>query len=353
MRLLQPFLLTGALSVAFAASVAADLGGDTVTRAVDDLATVAAVALACGLCARAAVRQTGRLRLHWLFLAIGCGAWAVGESLWSAYDLISGSVPETSWADVAYLAALPPIAAALLVHPALRGRAIGKTRALIDGLVLAAAFCFAAWSLVLEPLRRTTDLTSLAGFVTAAYPLSDVVIAFLVVLVIRGTTREQRLDLWWLLTGVLLVAVSDAVYSYLSVTQSFSTGGIIDTGWFAGYLAIGVGALFAHANPSAKVPERDSRSLAPSAIVTPFLPILGALSLVAERLESGQRLDNVSLTVAFVLVGLVLLRQALLLADLVVPFRDRQVNIADRLLAAVGDAPDGAGGVRLAGEGRR
>ena len=150
-----------ALTLAFGAWVATGLGGAVTTRAFDDLATVAAVVATAALCARAATQHEGHLRLHWWLLAAGCTAWALGEVIWSVYDLSYGSVPATSVADIAYLAALPPVAAALLVHPALRGRTIGKTRALVDGLALAAALSFAVWSLILEPpIRLGTSCSS-------------------------------------------------------------------------------------------------------------------------------------------------------------------------------------------------
>src|SRR5581483_755587 len=75
-----------------------------------------------------------------------------------------------------------------------------------------------------EPLRRSTDVTSLGGLVTLAYPLSDVVILFLAVLVIRGTTDRSRFDVWCLLGGILAIAFSDAVYTYLTSVNTYATG---------------------------------------------------------------------------------------------------------------------------------
>ena len=158
---------------------------------------------------------------------------------------------------------------------------------------------------------------------------------FLVVLVMRGTTRRERLDVWWLLAGVSLISLSDEV-SYLANVRSFSTGGLVDAGWFAGYLAIGVGALCSHSHAAVQ-PRLSAPTLTRAAIVAPFIAILGALSLVAVRFGPGHRLDGVSLTLAIALVAFVLLRQMLLLVDLIfIPeYADR--GIADRLVAAVGE----------------
>ncbi|HEU5372753.1 MAG TPA: hypothetical protein VFU51_10235 [Gaiellaceae bacterium] len=312
---LRGFALVVVLSVMFGVWAGGDLGGRSVVRYFDDLATVAAALAAAVLCARAARSHADGVRPFWWLMAAACGAWTLGEGVWGWYDLVRGSVPESSWADVGYLAALPLGAAALLVHPALHGRTVGRVRSLVDGLVLATAVLFVGWLAVLEPLRRSVDLTSRDGLVTISYPIGDVVIVFLVILVMRGITSRDRADLWCLLAGLLMITCSDAGYTYLSSVRDYASGGLIDTGWFAGYLAIGLGAAL-RSRSFAVQPGRTSSALTPAALVAPFLPMLAALSLLAIRLESGHPLDRVSLTVAFMLVGLVLVRQALLLIDI-------------------------------------
>lgn len=63
------------------------------------------------------------LRTFWRLFAAATGSWALGELLWAVYDLGrgGGAVPVPSWADAAYLAAVPLAAAALLAHPAALG----------------------------------------------------------------------------------------------------------------------------------------------------------------------------------------------------------------------------------------
>ena len=333
----RPFIFAGAAIALFAAWIGAGLGGSTCAKYVDDLATPAAALVATALCARAALRQVGRLRLVWFFLALACAAWSLGELSWGFYDLIDGSVPDPSWADVAYLAALPPAAAALLAHPALHSRALGQARSLLDGLVLAIAIFLLSWVLVLEPLTRTSDLSTLGGAVTTAYPLGDIVIVFLVVLVIRGITGGNRLDLWCVLGGLLAITLSDSIFGYLVQASNYSTGNVIDTGWFAGYLGIALGAHYARTESH---PQRSETSpaLTSAAVIGPFIPLLAALCLAAIEVELGHRLDGVSLALAFVLVGLVLSRQVVLVVDLIRPGLRHDAPVATRVLAALGEA---------------
>jgi diguanylate cyclase len=337
-HIVRAFWALLALTAVFAVWTWRGLGGEQVTLYVDDLATVAAALIAMTVCLRAAMGQEGRLRLFWWLIGLALAAWALGEVIWAFYDLVLGDIPAASWADAAYLAALPLTAAALLIHPALHGRASGKTGSLVDGLVLAASLFLLAWTLVLEPVRKQTDLSSLGGLVTLAYPISDVVIVFLVVLVIRGTNGGTRRDLWCLLAGLLLIAFSDSVYTYLTNVTNYSSGNIIDTGWFAGYLAIALGALSVQTRPALERRAARSQALSPTAIVAPFVPLLAALLFVAIRIELGHELDRVTLIVAFVLVGLVLVRQFLLVIHLLSRRDETEGSVGDRLVAALGEA---------------
>lgn len=330
--------LVAGLGIVFAVWVGFGVGGEQSALYVDDLATLAAALVAAAFCGRAATQHDGRLRLFWWLLAGACAAWAVGEGLWAGYDLGGGSVPVPSWADAGYLAAIPLTAAALLLHPALHGRAIGRMRSLADGLAIAAAFLFVGWTLVFQPLHERIDLTNLGDLVTLAYPLGDVVIIFLVVLVVRGTTDVDRLDLWCLLAGLLMITFSDAIYSYLTNVEDYASGNLIDTGWFLGYLGIALGASYSRPQPSAERARHSARALTPAALVAPFLAILAALGVATVKLELGRSLDGVTLAIAFVLVGLVLIRQALLVADVVASRRERDGTVADRLVAALGEA---------------
>jgi hypothetical protein len=321
--------------VVFAAWVGTGAGGSTVVRYVDDLATAAAALLATVACALAARRQAGRLALFWWLFAAAMGAWTLGEVLWARYDFgLAGGTPAVSWADVGYLGGIPLAAAALLVHPALRGRTAGKTRSVLDGLVVASALFFLSWTLLLGPLWHRTDLSTLAGLVTLAYPVGDAVLVLLIVLVIRGTSNRDRPDLWLLLVGLLATACSDVLYGYLVEVKQYSTGNLVDIGWFAGYLAIALGARAARPLEATQAAPRAA-TLSPAALVVPFVPMLGALGFAAVRMHLGHRLDRIGLVTAIALIVLVLLRQMLFAFDLA-SSRETGEALPDRMLVAVG-----------------
>ena len=318
----------------FAAWVGWGIGGEASVRYVDDLATVLAAFTATLLCVRAGTRQASELRRFWWLLAGACGAWTIAESIWAVYELIlKDPVPVPSWADIGYLAGIPLAALALVCHPAMRGSGTQKARSVLDGLIVATALLFLSWTVVLGPLWQSTDLSTLGGFVALAYPFGDVVIIFFIVLAIREGTGDGRLALWCLFGGLLATALSDTAYSYLTGVKSYETGSLIDTGWFAGYLGIALGAFCSHARDS--VAHGTGLSLpSPASFLIPFLPVVGALSLASVQLQLGHRLDDVAWITAFGLIALVLARQGLLVLDLVAPGEGQEAVAVKRLARA-------------------
>jgi hypothetical protein len=281
---------------------------------VSDLMTTAAASAAAVLCLRAGRRQRGAMRRFWWLLSAACAAWAVGEAIWGVYDLIlQEEAPIPSWADVGYLSAIPLAAAGLLAHPAMRGGGTRTVRSLLDGLVAAAALLFISWTMVLEPLGKSIDYSTAGGLVALAYPVGDVVIAWFVILAVRGASDDRR-SLFCLLGGLLTLGFADSAYTYLVGVQGFESGGWLDAAWIAGYLMIALGAWVARPGAVAvRASHSPSTSLAP--ILAPFIPVLAALIVIGAQTHLGHPPDRVGLFAAFGLIVLVLVRQVLVIVD--------------------------------------
>jgi hypothetical protein len=317
-RFLKAAGIVAVAACLFAAWVSWDVGGQTTTLYVDDLATALAALTAAVLCLHAGSRGARELRLFWWLLAAASGAWALGEVTWAGYDLVLREpVPVPSWADVGYLLGVPLAVAALVCHPAMRRGAAQKARAVLDGLMVATALLFLSWTVLLGPLWRSTDLSTLGGLVALVYPFGDVVIIFFIVLAIRGMAAGDRLSLWCLFGGLLALSLSDSIYTYLTGVKGYDgSGKLIDTGWFAGYLGIGLCAFCSRARDGAA--DRTALTLPePESLIAPFVPVLGALIIAAIEIQLGNRLDQVSLITASALIALVFARQGLLVVDLV------------------------------------
>ncbi len=331
-------MLLGAGLVALASALMASwielrLGGTRATLWVDDLGTPSAAALACIACVRARARHSGRMRLFWSLLGCATGCWTIAELIWGVYALILVEpVPSPSWADVGYLMAIPLTVAALVAHPGTSGSGARKARSVLDGMVLATALLFLSWTLVLGPLWRSTNLSTLAGIVTLAYPFGDIVIVFFTILAIRGMVGGDRLSLWCLLVALLALALSDSTYTYLAELADYSsaTANPIDAGWIAAYLGIACAAFGSSSQGVRAASVRPSRpSLA--SLVAPLLPVLLALGVAAVQIRLGHHLDRTSWLIAVGLIALVLARQGLLMVELIRPGLGGRAGLGQRL----------------------
>jgi hypothetical protein len=343
---LTPRRFIGAVGVAalatglFAVWIGLHIGGARVTLWVDDIATPLAALIACALCFRAGARHSGRMRLFWLLLGCATAFWTVAEFIWGYYALIlNEEVPAPSWADVGYLGAIPLTVAALVVHPAMRGSRTRKARSVFEGLVVATALLFLSWTLVLSPLSRSANLSTWGGIVTLGYPFGDVVIVFFIVLATRGMTGAERLPLWCLLAALLAMAISDSTFTYLTNVANYTSGRLIDTGWVAAYLGIALAA-FSSRSRSAVVPRAEHSRPSLASLISPLVPVLLALSVAGVEIRLGHHLDHVAWLMAFGLIALVLVRQGIIVLELLAPSRDTQAGMLQRLAHAAVSGAD-------------
>jgi len=153
--------------------------GARVTDGVDDIGELLAALIAAGACGVAA-RKVSVGRTSWALLAGSSFAWAVGEALWSYYDLIKGiQVPFPSLADVGFLTAVPIACVGLLLFPSSHQRTVHRLQGLLDGCIIAMSLLFASWATILGPLYRSHQGGVLKQVISLAYPMSDVVMVSL------------------------------------------------------------------------------------------------------------------------------------------------------------------------------
>lgn len=227
------------------------LPGPAVT-AVDDLGQLAAALAAAGCCARASrCAPAGRARWSWWLLAGGTGSWAAGQAVWSFSELAVGrAVPFPSLADAGFL--LFPLLAGvgLLVLPVGRDAAWSGARNLLDAMVIAGSLLILSWASSLGATVADEGSGRLATVLAVAYPLGDVVVLTLVVLVLSRAASGRRAVLVPLAVGLASLAAADSSFLYLTATGSYATGDLCGVGWTAGFVLVALAALAACASGS-------------------------------------------------------------------------------------------------------
>ena len=297
--------VAGVMVLVFGVVLVTEPFGEDVMTAFTDLGQLAAALLGGGGAALAAVRawRTDRQRLAtaWGLIAAGVWSWAWGEAIWTGYEVLLGEeVPFPSFADVGFLG-LPLIAGiGLLVWPAGADSARDRALALADGVTIAAGLLVLSWVTSLGATIAAGGDGALGIVIGAAYPVGDVVLTALVVVLLTRAAPTNRTSLLLLSAGLVSLAVADSAFMYGTSTGSYASGGLLDVGWFAGFLAIGVAGLAMGASPMAR--ERRRNSAGWRRLVLPYVPAGLATATIFWQLLQGGSLHLVEAVSALVIL---------------------------------------------------
>src|SRR5690349_20432961 len=238
------------------------------------------IALCAGIGSfRRALRHTGADRRFWLLLGAAMTSWSMGQAVWSWFESVLGrEVPFPSPADLGYLGLPPLAAAALLALPLAAQTTAGKLRTVFDGLMVAASLLLCSWILVLRHVFDAGADSLTSAVISLAYPVGDVVLITMVTttwLRSRRTARQLPVSLPLVGSGLLAFAVADSGFTYETSMGVYSSGSIIDLGWFAGFSLI----LLASLRPMspAEAPAEDEVGLLPLGSLLPYAAVTTAL----------------------------------------------------------------------------
>ena len=303
------------VTVAFAVCLLSDLGGHAAL--VSNLATVGMCAAAAVSCLSRAARRRGRIRLAWLAIGLGMTAYTFGEGSWAWLENIRGEeVPFPALSDLGYLAMPPLVAAGLLLVPAARQSAANRIRSIVDGLMIATSLLLVSWIFVIQPLLAGGGDSRFGLSVVLAYPVSDVVLVTVVFHMLALLRRGGRDSGALILIGaaVVLIGFSDSVYAYLTLDDSYSSGGVLDVGWFAGFALITLAAR----RPAETAGAEDGGGTDEQqrfAVLLPYAAVVGALLLSVIWYADGIGSDAFSTWSRSALILLIVGRQLLTLLE--------------------------------------
>jgi diguanylate cyclase (GGDEF)-like protein/PAS domain S-box-containing protein len=280
---LGPMLL--AVTAVLALCLVSGAGGPAFASDLTNVATVLMATAASAACLWRAARRPGSLRRTWIGVGLGALSYAFGEGCWTWIETVRGhEVGFPALPDVGYLGMVPLFAAGLLLVPVASQSVANRVRTLIDGLMIAASLLLISWILVIHPLIEVGGDSRAELWVVLGYPVGDIVLITVVLHVLALLRRGRRETGPLLMIGaaVLVIGVSDSVYAYMTLQHSYSSGGLLDLGWFAGFALVLL---------AARPPVRDTAQ--------PITPPLG------EDAEDDRQPFGVLVPYAVVLVALV------------------------------------------------
>jgi diguanylate cyclase (GGDEF)-like protein/PAS domain S-box-containing protein len=320
------------LAVLWLACLVLGVGGPPTTQAISNFGLIAAAACAGMACLVNARRSTPQHRRMWKLLGASALSWGSGQGAWTWYETVLGrDVPFPSLADVGYLAAVPLAAAALLSLPFAARSLAGRVRQVLDGLMIAASLLLVSWVLVLSPLFRADSEGIVSQAISLAYPIGDVVVGTIVLVMLARARRGSGttgIPLPLLGGGLVAWAVADSGFVYLTATESYSSGALIDAGWFLGYILILLAARKPTADP---VDEEEPHAGADRVgMYLPYIAVVGALAVsTVAQLQQGLLGLFVSWIRSFIILALIG-RQVLSLLENLQLARHLEARVVER-----------------------
>jgi len=306
-----------ALAIAWTVGIISPWNGIGGPKWLSDYGLSIAALAAGATCLHTARRAAGRLRLTWACLGASALSWGLGQCVWTWYEVVQNrDVPFPSLADVGYLGAVPFAVAGLLAFPTASENVAGRLRAVIDGLMIAGSALLTSWVVVLEKVFKQGG-DPLSHAISLAYPIGDVVIVTLVLYV--GLRRRTPATLNTLrLLGLALVAMafSDSGFTYLTATNLYSSGNLIDIGWFTGYVLLLLAALHAPLADGGERPTEVAKGGGGSVgVLLPYAAVGIALATSSVELVNNGSVDPfVSWTRTAIILAMVV-RQVLTLLE--------------------------------------
>ncbi len=275
-----------------------------VDRLFANISQTTAALLGAVNCALAARRSAGRVRLAWGGLAVACLSWGFGQAVWSWYEMVQHTAtPFPGLADVGYLGFPIGAVLALAIFPANASRG-DRRRMTLDAILITCAIGLVSWGTVLGAVVEAGGDSVFATAVAVAYPLSDIMLLVVCVLVL-SRARAYRVPLAFLAFGLLMMTVADSGFAYLVAVGSYATGSMFDLGWF---FAFGTLA-FASLAPGATSSQTPVQTPTVAGAVLPYIPLGGAFAFIAWRYATGHDPSTVDVVMTGVMVLLVVIRQ--------------------------------------------
>jgi diguanylate cyclase (GGDEF)-like protein/PAS domain S-box-containing protein len=276
-----------------------------------------AAALAAGVAAIWRARRDASAARFWGLLGAALLSWSIGQAAWTWYESVLGQeVPFPSLADAGYLG-LPPLAAAALLSLPLAAQTLaGRARTVLDGLMVASSLLVCSWVLVLGPIFEAGGEGALRLCISLAYPIGDVIVMTMVVYTwLRSRQVEHRISVSLPLvgTGLLAFAVADSGFSYLTTTGLYSSGSLIDIGWFLGFMLMFVAAVRRPRPTTAS--DGQEMPVRPLGNLLPYAAVMAALVTSAVEVWRTGHADVLVSWLRTLLMVLLVVRQVLTLSE--------------------------------------
>ncbi|MFJ7065080.1 putative bifunctional diguanylate cyclase/phosphodiesterase [Streptomyces sp. NPDC101115] len=283
--------------------------------------SVAALAAAVS-CFRYARGHGHSFRPAWYLFAFSSFMAAAGNAVWGWYEVVlRQAVPSPSVADLCFLLFAPPAIVGLLVLAKRPVTRAGWVCLGLDSWLIGGSLLTLSWSLALAHTAYVPGESVARAALSLAYPLLDIVLVSMVLALHFRRSHINRSAINTAIAALALTVLCDALFTSPLLREHYSSGQLLDAGWFAGSLLLAYapwGVRRPVDAPPAAVRTRQphSRPLAGSlAALTPYLAAAVCTLGILYNVVQGRRVDRVVVLTGCTVVLALVVRQGIMLLD--------------------------------------
>ncbi|MDM7912606.1 MAG: hypothetical protein QUS09_05860, partial [Methanotrichaceae archaeon] len=243
---------------------------------VDDALLTATSGMAAACMLYAAWHSEGRPRSAWMVLAVAQIANTFGDAAWAVIEVGLHQNPFPSVADVGYLLFYPLFVTGIYLLPKEPLSSREQLKIFLDAAIVIVSAALVFWVFLIAPIVTSNDEAILDLAVSAAYPVMDLILfVALMELLFRKLDVSRRLPALILALSMVILMITDAIFSIQTRQGTYVSGSLLDTGWLVSYLLIGLaGVMEACALPFDQLKALESIDNKRAAW-THYLPYLG------------------------------------------------------------------------------
>jgi diguanylate cyclase (GGDEF)-like protein/PAS domain S-box-containing protein len=313
-------LVLASVCAGYAVGASFGWGSDRLALIMGDFGLSLAALIAAVSCLLYARTQNCRFRPAWLLFAFSSAMAAAGNAVWGWYEVVLGrAVPSTSVADLFFLCFAPPAIVGLLVLAKRPVSRAGWVCLALDAWLIGGSLLTLSWSLALAHTAHAQGESVAPAALALAYPLLDIVLVSMVLALHFRRSSANRSAVNTAIAGLALTVLCDALFTSPLLRESYSSGQLLDAGWFAGSLLLAYAPWGARTGEPSGPPRGTRNPVRPItsslSALTPYLAAAVCTLGILHNVIEGRRVDQVVVFTGCTVVLALVVRQGIMLLD--------------------------------------
>lgn len=180
-----------------------------------------------------------RVQTAWMLMSIAILTYFVGDVIWAILELYLHENPFPSLADLFYISFYPIFAIGLYFLPRFSFTSTEKLKTFIDIGIVIISVGLIFWTFLVIP-TLLTEQEYIATTVSVIYIIGDFLLLFVLLRLLYSKVDENFGPILFLSLGITSMIITDSIFSYQTIQNTYVSGGLLDTGWVLSFVLIGL-----------------------------------------------------------------------------------------------------------------